>query len=65
MEKELLAKEQPVKLLGIAGIVNKTLEDYEYDKSMLIQILLRLQNRFRLASDGNAIRSKQTAGDIY
>jgi NADH-quinone oxidoreductase subunit E len=33
-------------LRGIAGIVNKTIEDYQYDKSMLIQILLRLQKNF-------------------
>jgi NADH-quinone oxidoreductase subunit E len=39
-------KEQPVKLLGIAGIVNKVIEDYQRDKSMLIQILLRLQSNF-------------------
>ena len=39
-------EEQPVKLLGIAGIVNKTVEDYQNDKSMLIQILLRLQRNF-------------------
>jgi NADH-quinone oxidoreductase subunit E len=26
--------------------VNKTIEDYQYDKSMLIQILLRLQKNF-------------------
>jgi len=36
----------PVKLLGVAGIVNKVIEDYEYDESMLIQILLRLQRNF-------------------
>jgi len=39
-------EEQPVKLLGIAGIVNKTVEDYQNNKSMLIQILLRLQRNF-------------------
>src|SRR5512136_462552 len=39
-------KEKPVKLIGIAGIVNRTIEDYQYDKSMLIQILLRLQKDF-------------------
>jgi len=40
------SRERPVKLLGIAGIVNKTIEDYRHDKSMLIQILLRLQKNF-------------------
>ena len=40
------AKEKPVRLLGIAKTVNKTIEDYQYDKSMLIQILLRLQKDF-------------------
>jgi len=37
---------KPVKLVGIAGIVNKTLEEYAHDESMLIQILLRLQRNF-------------------
>jgi NADH-quinone oxidoreductase subunit E len=46
LKSKLSSKEHPVKLLGIAGIVNKTLEDYQYDKSMLIQILLRLQKNF-------------------
>ena len=46
LKSKFSLKEQPVKLLGIAGIVNKTIEDYQYDKSMLIQILLRLQKNF-------------------
>jgi NADH-quinone oxidoreductase subunit E len=46
LKSKLSLKEHPVKLRGIAGIVNKTLEDYQYDKSMLIQILLRLQKNF-------------------
>jgi NADH-quinone oxidoreductase subunit E len=46
LKSEFSLKEQPVKLRGIAGIVNKTIEDYQHDKSMLIQILLRLQNNF-------------------
>jgi NADH-quinone oxidoreductase subunit E len=37
---------EPVKLLGIAGIVNRAAADYQYDKGMLIQILLRLQKNF-------------------
>ncbi|HML03327.1 MAG TPA: NAD(P)H-dependent oxidoreductase subunit E [Candidatus Bathyarchaeia archaeon] len=40
------APQKPVRLLGIAGIVNKAMEDYTYDESMLIQILLRLQRNF-------------------
>ena len=34
------------RLLGIAGIVNKVVSEYNYDESMLIQILLRLQKSF-------------------
>ena len=39
-------EKQPVKLLGIAGIVNKVIEDHQYDQSMLIQNLLSLQSKF-------------------
>jgi len=39
-------EKRPGKLFGIAGIVNKVMEDYLYDESMLIQILLRLQRNF-------------------
>jgi NADH-quinone oxidoreductase subunit E len=46
LKSKFSIKEHPVKLRGIAGIVNKTIEDYQYDKSMLIQILLRLQKNF-------------------
>jgi len=46
LKSKFSMKEHPVKLLGIAGIVNKTIEDYQYDKSMLIQILLILQKNF-------------------
>jgi NADH-quinone oxidoreductase subunit E len=46
LKSKFSLREQPVKLRGIAGIVNKTIEDYQYDKSMLIQILLRLQKNF-------------------
>ncbi|MGD0071182.1 MAG: NAD(P)H-dependent oxidoreductase subunit E [Candidatus Bathyarchaeia archaeon] len=46
LKSKFSLKEQHVKLRGIAGIVNKTIEDYQYDKSMLIQILLRLQKNF-------------------
>lgn len=50
MERELISKisteKKPVKLLGIAKIVNKVIEDYQYDENMLIQILLKLQRDF-------------------
>lgn len=46
IKNKISIKEQPAKLLGIAGIVDKTLDYYQYDKSMLIQILLRLQKNF-------------------
>jgi NADH-quinone oxidoreductase subunit E len=46
LKSKLSLKEHPVKLRGIAGIVNKAVEEYQYDKSMLIQILLRLQKNF-------------------
>ena len=46
LRSKLSLKEQPVKLLGIAGIVNNVIEGYKYDKSMLIQILLELQKSF-------------------
>ena len=39
-----LAKEK--KLIGIAAIVSRVAESYQHDKSMLIQILLQLQNNF-------------------
>lgn len=39
-------EKRPVKLLGIAGIVNRVIEDYQYNESMLIQVLLRLQRNF-------------------
>ena len=39
-----LAKEK--KLIGIAAIVSRVAERYQHDKSMLIQILLQLQNNF-------------------
>ena len=46
LKSKLSLKEHPVKLRGIAGIVNKAVEEYQYDKSTLIQILLRLQKNF-------------------
>ena len=44
--KTAIPAKEPVKLLGIAGIVNRAAADYQYDKGMLIQILLRLQKNF-------------------
>lgn len=50
LDRELKSRfsmeKRPVKLLGIAGIVNRVIEDYQYDESMLIQVLLRLQRNF-------------------
>ncbi len=50
LDRELKSKfseeKKPAKLLGIARIVNKVVEGYQYDESMLIQILLRLQRDF-------------------
>jgi NADH-quinone oxidoreductase subunit E len=39
-------EEKPVRMLGIAGIVNKVLQEYQYDEDMLIQIFLKLQRTF-------------------
>jgi NADH-quinone oxidoreductase subunit E len=39
-------KESPAKLVGIAGMVNKVLDSYRHDESMLIQVLLSLQKSF-------------------
>ncbi|MHC1589689.1 MAG: NADH-quinone oxidoreductase subunit NuoE [Candidatus Hecatellaceae archaeon] len=38
-----MKEEQPVRLFGIAGLVNKVVEEYQYKGDMLIQILLKLQ----------------------
>ncbi len=47
LEKNNLSEEKkPVKLFGIARIVNKIIEEYQYNENMLIQILLRLQRDF-------------------
>jgi NADH-quinone oxidoreductase subunit E len=46
MKRRFPVEKKPRKLFGIAGIVNKVMEDYTYDESMLIQILLRLQRNF-------------------
>ena len=46
LKRRFPMEKRPGKLFGIAGIVNKVMEDYMYDESMLIQILLRLQRNF-------------------
>jgi len=46
LKRRFPMEKRPGKLFGIAGIVNKVMEDYLYDESMLIQILLRLQRNF-------------------
>jgi len=46
LKRRFPMEKKPVKLFGIAGMVNKVTEDYLYDKSMMIQILLRLQRSF-------------------
>jgi len=45
-KKKTLTEKRPVKLRGIAAIVNKLVQDAQYDKGMLIQILLKLQRSF-------------------
>lgn len=45
-KKKTLTEKRPAKLRGIAAIVNKLVQDAQYDKGMLIQILLRLQRSF-------------------
>jgi len=40
-------KNRPFKLKGIAGIVDGFVKEYNYDESMLIQILLKLQENFK------------------
>jgi NADH-quinone oxidoreductase subunit E len=46
LKRRFPMEKKPVKLFGIAGMVNKVTEDYLYDESMMIQILLRLQRSF-------------------
>jgi NADH-quinone oxidoreductase subunit E len=45
-KKKTLTEKRPVKLRGIAAIVNKVVQEAQYDKGMLIQILLKLQRSF-------------------
>jgi NADH-quinone oxidoreductase subunit E len=46
LKKRVSIERNAVKLRGVAAIVNKAVEEYGHDKSMLIQILLRLQRSF-------------------
>ena len=46
LKHQPLKTEKPVKLVGIAGIVSKTIDAHRNDKTMLIQDLLSLQNSF-------------------
>lgn len=46
VKNNLSEEKKPVKLFGIAKIVNKIIEEYQYNENMLIQILLRLQRDF-------------------
>jgi NADH-quinone oxidoreductase subunit E len=46
IKKKTLTEKRPAKLRGIAAIVNKLVQDAQYDKGMLIQILLKLQRSF-------------------
>jgi len=46
LKKRFIMEERPAKLLGLARTVSKILEEYMYDESMLIQILLKLQRNF-------------------
>ena len=46
LKNKFSIEKQPVKLLGIAGIVNKVIDAHKYDKTLLIQNLLNLQSTF-------------------
>jgi NADH-quinone oxidoreductase subunit E len=46
LKRRFPTEKKPEKLLGVAGIVKKVAEEYLYDESMSIQILLRLQRNF-------------------
>jgi NADH-quinone oxidoreductase subunit E len=46
LKKRTSIERKAVKLRGIAATANKAVEEYGHDKSMLIQILLRLQRSF-------------------
>ena len=46
LSQESSMQDQPQKLVGIAGIVNKVVAEHQSDKSMLIQDLLDLQAKF-------------------
>ncbi len=46
LKRNIIVKEQPTKLTGVAGLVSKVVEEYQYRSDMLIQILLKLQKNF-------------------
>ena len=46
MKRQVVAEKKPARLIGVAAIVNKVVEEFRHDKSMLIQVLLRLQKSF-------------------
>ncbi|MEM3048710.1 MAG: NAD(P)H-dependent oxidoreductase subunit E [Candidatus Bathyarchaeia archaeon] len=46
LERVKAHERRPIRLQGVAAIVNRIVEEYGYDKSMLIQVLLRLQKSF-------------------
>ena len=46
IKKRYTVKNRPLKLIGMARIVNIFVKEHNYDESMLIQILLKLQGNF-------------------
>jgi len=46
LTKQFVSVEKPVKLMGVAGIVGRVLDRYDYDKEALIQVLLSIQKNF-------------------
>ncbi len=46
MKRQVVAEKKPARLIGVAAIVDKVVEEFRHDKSMLIQVLLRLQKSF-------------------
>ena len=45
-KKKTPLEKKPARLLGVAAVVDNVVKEYGYDRSMLIQILLRLQKSF-------------------
>jgi NADH-quinone oxidoreductase subunit E len=46
VEREAVVEKETARLIGVAAIVKSVVEEYNCDRSMLIQILLRLQKSF-------------------